>query len=46
MNLAVEGLKEYSESQESECGYLWILSLRSLDLILVVHSYRRSEDRR
>ncbi len=45
MNLAVEGLKEYSESQQSECIYLRILSTRNSDRILVVHSYRRTEER-
>ena len=45
MNLAVEGLKEYSESQQSEYVYLRILSTRNSDRTLVVHSYRRTEDR-
>jgi hypothetical protein len=46
MNLAAEGLKEYSESQEGECVYLLILGVWNQDRFLIVHLCRRSEDRR
>lgn len=45
MNLAKESLSEHRESQESE-GLYRPLTVRILDPILIVHSYRRPEDRR
>lgn len=41
MDLAMGSLSEYTESQESECVSLLVLSVQILGRTLVMYSYRR-----
>jgi len=41
INIAKESLSEHTESKDSECVSLLVLSVQISDRTIIVHSYRR-----